>query len=187
VTNGYMTPEALTVLIEAGLDAMNVDIKGDAQAVRRYCRGVDQEGVWEVCRLAKARGVHIEITTLIIPTVNDTESTLGEIAGRIAAELGTEVPWHATAYFPAYRFTAPPTPVRTLERAWEIGQEAGLEFVYVGNRPGHRYDDTYCPGCGAPLIRRLGFDVLSDTIRKGRCPGCGRQIAGVWMDRPARS
>jgi pyruvate formate lyase activating enzyme len=180
VTNGYMTPEALSLLIEAGLDAMNVDVKGDAAAVRRFCKGVDVEKVWAACKLARSRGVHVEITTLVIPTVNDADAVLGEIAGRIAADLGREVPWHVTSYYPAYRFSAPPTPMRTLERAWQIGKDAGLEFVYVGNLPGHRYDNTYCPGCGALLIRRSGFDVLLNAVRDGRCPQCGRHVAGVW-------
>jgi pyruvate formate lyase activating enzyme len=180
VTNGYMTPEALALLVEAGLDAMNVDVKGDAAAVRKYCKGVDVEKVWETCGLARSQGVHVEITTLVIPTVNDADAVLRGIAERIAGELGPGVPLHLSAYFPAYRFTAPPTPVRTLERAWGLAKEAGLEFVYVGNLPGHRYDNTCCPQCGALLIRRLGFEVLSNTVRDGRCPKCGRSIEGVW-------
>jgi pyruvate formate lyase activating enzyme len=180
VTNGYMTPEALALLVEAGLDAMNVDVKGDASAVRKYCKGIDVEKVWNACRLARSQGVHIEITTLVIPTVNDADAVLRGIAERIVGELGSQVPWHLSAYFPAYRFTVPPTPARTLERAWAIGKDTGLEFVYVGNLPGHRYDNTCCPGCGSLLIRRMGFQVLSYAIRYGRCPKCGRVIAGVW-------
>jgi pyruvate formate lyase activating enzyme len=180
VTNGYMTPEALDLLIAAGLDAMNVDVKGEAEAVARYCKGIRVEKVWDACRRAQARGVHIEITTLIIPGVNDSDADLGAIADRVAGVLGPQVPWHVTAYRPAYRFTAPPTPVRTLERAWQIGKEAGLEFVYTGNWPGHRYDNTYCPGCGRLIIQRLGFDVLRNALRQGCCPECARPIAGVW-------
>lgn len=180
VTNGYMTPEALALLVEAGLDAMNVDVKGDAVAVRKYCKGIDVEKVWATCRLAYSQGIHVEITTLVIPGVNDSEAVLRGIAECIMRELGPQVPWHLSAYFPAYRFTAPPTPVRTLERAWAIGREIGLEFIYVGNMPGHRYDNTCCPHCGKLLIRRLGFDVLSNAVRNGRCPNCEQLIAGVW-------
>ncbi len=180
VTNGYMTAEALDLLVEAGLDAMNVDLKGDAEAVRRYCKGVDVEGVWEVCRRARAKGVHLELTTLVIPGVNDSEAVLRSIAGRIVSDLGREVPWHVSAYFPAYRFRAPPTPVATLERAWEIGRQEGLRFVYTGNVPGHRGEDTHCPSCGAALIRRQGFDVLSNRMHHGCCPACGQVIPGVW-------
>lgn len=180
VTNGYMTPEALTLLIDAGLDAMNVDIKGDVVAVKRLCKGIDVAKVWATCKLAHARGVHIEITTLVIPTVNDSDETLRAIAQRIANDLGCEVPWHVTGYYPAYQFTAPPTPRHTLERAWEIGKEVGLEYVYVGNIPGHRYDNTYCPSCHSLLIRRIGFDVRVNVLRDGCCPECSRRVAGVW-------
>lgn len=175
-----MTLEALTLLIDAGLDAMNVDIKGDACAVKQYCKGIDVEKVWNVCAQARARGIHLEITTLVIPTVNDTETTLRRIVQRIARELGCETPWHVTSYYPAYRFTAPPTPVETLERAWAIGKEAGLEYVYVGNLPGQRHDNTYCPRCETLLIQRWGFNVLLNTLRAGRCPQCAYPIAGVW-------
>lgn len=180
VTNGYMTPEALSMLIEAGLDAMNVDVKGDAAAVWRYCKGIDVEKVWNACRLARARQVHLEITTLVIPTVNDSDEALQGIAGRIVTDLGPEVPWHVSGYFPAYRFAAAPTPLRTLERAWNIGREAGLQFVYVGNVPGHPKDNTYCPACNALLIRRMGFEVTLNRLRSGRCPECGGAIAGMW-------
>jgi pyruvate formate lyase activating enzyme len=180
VTNGYMTPEALALLIGAGLDAMNVDVKGDAPAVARYGKGVDAENVWTACRLAYSRGVHIEITTLVIPGVNDSDATLRGIAERIAGELSSTVPWHVTGYRPAYRFTAPSTPVATLERAWQIGKAAGLEFVYAGNVPGHRLDNTYCPACGALLIQRFGFDVRLNAVQYGHCPQCNRRIAGVW-------
>jgi pyruvate formate lyase activating enzyme len=180
VTNGYMTPEALELLIDAGLDAMNVDIKGDAMGVRKYCKGIDVEKVWAACKLARSSHMHIEITTLVIPTVNDSDQVLRGIAGRIVSDLGPDVPWHVSAYFPAYHFHARPTPVRTLERAWKIGRDTGLEFVYAGNVPGHPYDHTYCPGCTTMLVQRMGFDVVVNRIRSGYCPKCGREIAGVW-------
>jgi pyruvate formate lyase activating enzyme len=175
-----MTPEALKLLIHVGLNAMNVDIKGDAAGVRQYCKGIDVEKVWNICRLARRYGLHLEITTLVISTVNDSDEILRDIANRIHSLLGSATPWHVSAYFPAYRFNAPPTPVRTLERAWKIGREAGLEFVYAGNVPGHPYDNTYCPGCNTLLIRRMGFDVMQNQIRSGYCPKCKRKIAGVW-------
>jgi pyruvate formate lyase activating enzyme len=180
VTNGYMTPEALSLLIDAGLDAMNVDVKGDAAAVRKHCKGIDVEKVWAICKLAQARGVHVEITTLVVPTVNDSPAILRGIAARMVHDLGPDVPWHVTAYYPAYHFNAPPTSIRTLERAWHIGQEAGLHFIYVGNVPGHRYDNTSCPQCHAALIERMGFDVVSNLTRDGKCPQCGQSISGIW-------
>ena len=187
VTNGYMTQEALTLLIESGLDAMNVDIKGDAEAVRKYCKGIHAEKVWEACRFARSHGVHIEITTLVIPTVNDSDETLRGIAERIVADLGPETPWHLSAYFPAYRFQAAPTPMRTLVHAWQIAERAGLEYVYVGNVSGHPYNNTYCPHCHEMLIRRSGFDVIDNKLHEGRCPKCGFIIAGIWRQARPRS
>ena len=188
VSNGYMTAEALHLLVEAGLDAMNVDVKGGAEAVRRRCKGIDVEKVWRNCRLARQAGVHVEVTTLVIPGVNDDRLSLAAIATRIVCDLGADVPWHLTAYFPAYRFSAPPTPVAALERAWSIGREAGLQFVYVGNVAGHPSGNTVCPGCGALIIERRGLAVARNRLEYERCPECGTKIAGVWAveSRPAR-
>jgi pyruvate formate lyase activating enzyme len=164
-------------LVKAGLDAMNVDVKGDADAVLRYC-GADVEAVWRNCRQAVGRGVWIELTTLVIPTVNDAPGVLCGIAGRIARELGPDTPWHVTRYCPAYRFVAPQTPVRTLEEAWQIGVDAGLRYVYVGNVPGHLRQHTRCPGCGAIVVERDSMRVRQVRLNKDRCTACGAVIAG---------
>jgi pyruvate formate lyase activating enzyme len=179
VTNGYMTPEALRLLADAGLDAMNVDLKGDAEAVQRFC-GTDVEVVWRNCKLALVAGLWLEITTLVIPGVNDGCEAVRGIADRIVRDLGPDVPWHVSGYYPAYRFDAPRTPVSTLERAWEIGKKAGLRFVYVGNVPGHRLENTSCPECGMPLIERRGLSVASYRLDQGRCPQCERRVPGMW-------
>ncbi len=180
VSNGYMTPAALALLIEAGLDAMNIDIKGGAAAVWQYSKGVDVEKVWAACGQVRAHAVHLEITTLVIPGVNDDDATLCSIASRIAGELGTDVPWHVSGYYPAYRFTTRPTPGYSLERAWHTGHQAGLDFVYVDNLPGHDHHHTYCPGCGTRLITRDGFTVQSNILHDGWCPDCGLTIPGQW-------
>jgi pyruvate formate lyase activating enzyme len=187
VTNGYMTAEAFRRLVEAGLDAINVDVKGQAEAVRRHGKGIDVEKVWATCRAARAAGVHLEIATLVIPGVNDDDGSLRGIAGRILAEVGADVPWHVTRYFPAFRFAAPPTPAATLDRAVAIGRGAGLRFVYVGNVPGHPSSNTACPECGILVIERRGFGVAGSRLRSGRCPGCGRSIPGVWGNSLVRS
>ncbi len=180
VTNGYMTPEALQLLVEAGLDGMNVDVKGGAATVRHHCKGIDVEKVWSACRLARQAGVHLEVTTLVIPGVNDDEATLQGIAGRIVSDPGPDVPWHVTAYYPAYRFHAPPTSLSSLERAWLLGKAAGIRFVYLGNVPGHSADNTTCPECGMLLIQRRALAVLQNRLEDGSCPGCGTPIPGVW-------
>jgi len=111
--------------------------------------------------------------------VNDDEGTLRSIARRIRRELGPQTPWHVSGYYPAYRFTAPPTPVQTLERAHDIGVEEGLDFVYVGNVLGHRYENTYCPDCGELLIQRFGLRVAQNRLDGARCPTCQRLIPMV--------
>jgi pyruvate formate lyase activating enzyme len=179
VTNGYMTPEALQLLVDAGLDAMNVDIKGDGGAVLRYC-GADVEKVWRNCRAARATGVWLEITTLLVPGANDHDGVLQGIAERIAADLAPDVPWHVSGYYPAYRFDAPPTPLRTLERAWRLGRGAGLHYVYVGNVPGHPGENTTCAGCGTLLVERWGLRRTACHLDRGLCPECGRAVPGVW-------
>ncbi|MGD8752943.1 MAG: AmmeMemoRadiSam system radical SAM enzyme [Anaerolineales bacterium] len=185
VTNGYMTSEALGLLSKSGLDAMNVDIKGESQIVRRLCKGVDVEWVWRRCRQAREINIHLEVTTLVIPGVNDGDKVIYGIAERLFEQLGPEIPWHISAYQPAYRYKASPTPVSTLERAWEIGKDVGLEYVYLGNIPGHRLENTYCPECGELLIKRLGFMVTKNDIHEGNCPHCGRAIYGVWEGHEA--
>lgn len=175
VTNGYMTEEALELLVAAGLDGVNVDLKGSPEAVQRFCQA-DQEKVWRNARLFKAKGVHVEVTTLVIPGVNDAKADLAGIAERIAAELGPLTPWHVTRYFPAYAFRVPPTPIATLEQAQEIGFKAGLKYVYVGNVPGHPGQNTYCPGCKALLFEREGVRLVKRAMPGIRCPRCGDLI-----------
>ncbi|RZN33856.1 MAG: AmmeMemoRadiSam system radical SAM enzyme [Methanophagales archaeon ANME-1-THS] len=181
VTNGYMSADALNVLVECGLDAMNVDVKGCKDAVLHYC-GADIEKVWRNIREAKHRGVHIEITTLVIPGVNDTADCLRSIASRIRKETGEKTPWHLTQYYPAYRslelgLYRGRTPVETLERAWRLGKEEGLQYVYLGNVPGHPYENTYCPDCGELIIERYGFTVTSYRLTGAHtCPACGAAI-----------
>jgi pyruvate formate lyase activating enzyme len=175
VTNGYMTEGALNLLIAHGLDGMNIDIKGENDVVKRYCHA-DLEKIWRNAREAKHKGIHVEITTLVIPGVNQRVGCISEIARRIVRDLGEDTPWHLTRYFPAYRFTAPPTQVEMLERARAIGIEAGLKFVYIGNVPGHIYENTYCPRCGKLLIERKGFDICTYRLIDKLCPVCGERI-----------
>jgi pyruvate formate lyase activating enzyme len=182
ITNGYMTSEALLLLSEAGLDAMNVDIKGENKDVRRLCKGVDIESVWGTCRQAKELNIHLEVTTLVIPGVNDQDEAIRAIAERIVGQLGPETPWHISAYRPAYHFQAPPTPISTLERACKIAKDAGLDYIYVGNVPGHRMENTYCPECEALLIKRWGLMVVKNDLLEGGCLHCGRLIYGDWVD-----
>ncbi len=182
VTNGYMTSEALDQLAAAGLDALNIDVKGDNEAVRRYCRGVDQEKVWARCRQTLYLELHLEITTLVVTGVNDTRLCLEKIAKRIVEELGEEIPWHVSAYHPAYRYDAPATSMDTLMMAYEVGRKAGLHFVYAGKIPDRIGSRTICPECGEDLIQREGFNVTYTNLKEGCCPKCGAAIYGIGLD-----
>lgn len=178
VTNGYMTLESLDLLVDHGLDAMNIDIKGDRDAVRTYCGGI-VEHVWRNARHSIERGVHIEITTLVIPGVNNDETCLRGIAKQIKEELGENTPFHVSRYFPHYKFNRPPTPVRSLERAREIALEEGLKFVYIGNVPGHPGEHTYCPSCGEMVIKRYSFYGTECKLIDKTCPKCNETIPVV--------
>lgn len=180
VTNGYMSKEALKILVEHGLDAMNVDVKGCEKEVKNYC-GADINKGWRNVRDAKRMGIHVEITTLIIPAINDSEECLKNIASRIKKESGEDTPWHITQYYPAYKsyeygLYNGRTPVEILENAWKIGKKEGLNYVYIGNVPGHPYENTYCPSCGELLIKRYSFDVLDYRIVDGLCHNCKERI-----------
>jgi len=180
VTNAYMTLSALNALVAHGLDAMNIDVKGEADIVRRFCTA-EVDVVWRNAARAKECGVWVELTTLVIPGVNDTEDALSRIARRIKGELGIDTPWHLSGYYPAYKFRnesyVPPTPLTTLEKARHIGMTEGLRYVYVGNVPGHPYENTCCPGCHQVLIGRHGFSITRYKVTPdNHCPYCGQEI-----------
>lgn len=175
VSNGYMTLDALKALVRAGLDAINIDIKGDKEFVKKYC-GADVEKVWRNVKEAVKLGVWIELTTLVIPGSNDSVKSLKYIAKRIA-EIDKNIPWHVSRFYPAYKFeNIPPTPSEVLEKAYKIGKEEGLKFVYVGNILGHKLESTYCPNCNEKLIERHGFNVLDYKIKDGKCLKCKEKI-----------
>ncbi len=186
VTNGYMTPESLRLLVKNGLDAVNIDIKGCRGSIDRWV-GADVEIVWRNAKLFKELGVHVEITTLIIPTVNDSPECLRSIARRIKQDLGPETPWHVTRYFAAYKALEKGLPTQTptsmVENAYMIGKKEGLYYVYVGNVwPSHPWENTYCPYCGQILISRVGYSVEL-LIEEPFCPKCGEIIHIVFRDR----
>ena len=177
VSNGYMTSEALRMLRDAGMDAIKFDLKGGRDAVRRYC-AADVDVVWRNIREAKRLGMHVEIVTLTIPQVNDDDETIVEIAQRCLKEVGPDVPMHFTRFYPAYDMTSrSATPVLTLERARELARKQGIHYVYIGNVPGHRWENTYCHNCGNLLIQRYGFSIVKHPITEGKkCPECNAEI-----------
>ena len=178
VTNGYITPEALKE-IGPYLDAANIDLKSFSDEFYRKNCGARLEPVLDSIKLYKSLGIWIELTTLIIPTLNDSEDELRKIAEFIK-EVGAEIPWHITQFHPTYKLIDKPvTPVTTLRRARQIGLEAGLRYVYEGNVPGENGENTYCPKCQKMLIRRLGYQIIDNKIKNSTCPYCGAKIDGV--------
>ena len=179
VTNGYLTPEAVD-RARAFLDAANVDLKGfDDRRYRRTC-GAALKGVLEGIDALLAAGVWVEITTLVVPGVNDSQDELEAIARHIAGR-SPDIPWHVSRYHPDYRMTAgAPTSLASLERARSAGKAAGLRYVYLGNVSGHASESTTCPNCATMVLSRAGFALAANCLREGRCPACGWNIAGVW-------
>ncbi len=181
VSNGYMTAEALT-MIGPYLDAANVDLKAfDDAFYNSYC-GARLEPVKETLILMKSLGVFVEVTTLIIPGLNDGRQELESLAAFLVESVGPETPWHISRFHPTYRLTDRPiTPVNSLLQAREIGLEAGLRYVYTGNVPGEASESTFCHSCGKLLIERLGFSIRANAIENGKCPKCGKKITGIGM------
>jgi pyruvate formate lyase activating enzyme len=179
VTNGYMTEEALRT-IQPYLDAANVDLKSFQKKFYKEICGARVEPVLENLKMMRQMGIWVEITTLVIPTLNDSDKEFEEIAQFIVS-LGPEVPWHISAFYPTYKMTKlPRTPASVLHRAREIGVKAGLRYVYCGNIPGKEGEDTYCPNCGKLVIERVGFQIVKDEVVNGECGYCHSKIDGVW-------
>jgi len=176
VTNGYMTAEALET-IRPYLDGANVDLKAfEDETYKKVC-GARLGPVLESIRRMSELGVWVEVTTLVVPGLNDSDGELTGIA-RFVASVDPAIPWHISRFHPDFDYTeAPPTPLATLRRAGEIGRAAGLRHVYIGNVPGES-EDTRCASCGAVLIRRRGFAVVANALEGSRCPACGTVLAG---------
>ncbi|AEA46218.1 AmmeMemoRadiSam system radical SAM enzyme [Archaeoglobus veneficus] len=179
VSNGYMMPKALKMLINAGLDAINIDVKGSREVYRRYCGGKSDIHVWKNIRFA-AKRIHVEVVNLLVRNVNDDEDSIREIVEKHLKYAGDEIPIHFTRYFPAFLFDKPPTDVSKLERAVEIARREGVEYAYIGNVPGHKFENTYCPQCGVLLVQRYHTTVLENRVKNGKCPNCGKDIYGIW-------
>jgi pyruvate formate lyase activating enzyme len=180
VTNGYMSGEAVK-MVSPFLDAANVDLKAFSDRFYRERCGARLQPVLDTLKRMVSQGVFVEVTTLIVPGLNDSPDELKQLAGFIAEQLDPATPWHISRFHPTYRLTdRGPTPVKTLETARDIGLAAGLQFVYTGNVPGDAGGNTYCPGCGEMIMERWGFRLGSVRVKNGACSLCGEAIAGVW-------
>jgi pyruvate formate lyase activating enzyme len=180
VSNGNGTPEVLDYL-RPWVSLYKVDLKSFRDKRYRELGGTLDRVLWTI-RALHEQGFWLEIVTLVIPGFNDSEEELTEMA-QFLASVSPDIPWHVTAFHKDYKMTGPDdTSVAALLRAAEIGTRAGLHFVYAGNLPGRvgRWENTWCPGCGALLIERYGFRILRNSIPDGDCPQCGRHVPGFW-------
>ncbi|UCE97384.1 MAG: AmmeMemoRadiSam system radical SAM enzyme [Dehalococcoidia bacterium] len=178
VTNGYMTPQALDT-IGPYLDAWRVDVKGFSDNLYRKLAGINHwRGILEVAIRAKKKWqMHIEVITNIIPGMNDDKTQLEGIADWIYDKLGELTPWHVTRFYPHHEMAdSPPTPISTLERAIDIGRNAGLKFVYLGNVPGHGGENTTCYNCGNVIVKRYGYHAEVVGVRGSQCKFCRAEL-----------
>ena len=181
VTNGYETPEAIELLAPY-LDAANIDLKAGSDDFYRHVAGAKWEPVRETVVEMKRRGIWVELTTLVIPGLNDDEQELRGLAEWIETAAGPETPWHLTRFEPAYKMKhIPPTPAATLVSAAEAAREAGLRHVYIGNAPEVESSATCCARCGERLIARAEFGVTEWHLVDGHCPRCKHALAGVGL------
>lgn len=182
-SNGYVNAEPLERLLEH-LDAACVDLKGFNEDYYRDMTEGSLAPVLATLKRIRASGRHLELVTLLIPGRNDDPAEITAMSRWIIDELGPDTPLHLTRFTPRYKLKSlPPTPISTLERAWEAARKAGLNFVYIGNVPGHAAENTFCPKCGEMLIRRVGWESQVLGLADGACSSCGREIPGVWKRR----
>ena len=178
VTNGYINPEPLKEILPF-IDAMNIDLKGyDETFYSKYCGG-KLEPVKHTVKTAADAGTHIEVTLLIIPTINDDEKKITEMTQWLASVDDT-IPFHISRYFPSYKLDLPPTPIDTLRNAYDIASKK-LKYVYLGNQPEFIYSHTYCPSCHKVVIERHGYSVRISGILNGNCAHCGGKIDMVGL------
>ena len=179
-SNGFINPAPLKNLCKV-LDAANIDLKGFTENFyRELCSG-ELTPVLETLKTLKREKVHVEITNLVIPTKNDDMPVINEMCLWIKKELGAETPLHFSRFYPLYKLkTLPPTPVSTLDKARAVALSAGLEYVYVGNAPGHEAENTFCPRCKKMVIQRTGYMVGEINVKAGKCGYCGKPIPGIW-------
>lgn len=179
VSNGYMSDTVIRMLAPV-VSAINIDLKSFRDSFYKKVCGARLAPVLASIARFKELGVWVEVTTLVIPGMNDSEEELAGIASFLAG-IDRSIPWHVTGFYPSYKMSGvPPTSGEILARARQIGLEQGLEYVYSGNRPGSGGENSSCPSCGETIILRHGFQILSNRLQAGCCPDCGSVISGVW-------
>ena len=180
-TNGYINPIPLRRIC-AHLDAINVDLKAFTEEYYQHVCAASLKHVLEtLIIIKKEKGVWLEITNLIVPSLDDNPDEIKKMCEWIYKNLGPDVPIHFSRFFPIYKLsTLPPTPVSTLVSARDIALGSGLRFVYIGNLPGNPAESTYCPKCKKELIKRVGYTILKNVLKESKCPYCNESIAGIF-------
>ncbi len=183
VSNGYMTPEAAEYA-SGFLDAINIDLKSYTDGFyRNFCKGKLEPVLETLKYFAGQEHVWLEVTTLLINGENDSDEELEQMAGFISGELGRHVPWHISRFHPSYKCgELAITSTESLMRAYEIGKEAGLKYIFIGNVPGLDMGSSICSGCGHKLIERNGYQLGSYNIMNNACMSCGERVEGVFVD-----
>ena len=180
VTAGYINPEPWKKLLRY-VDAANIDLKSLSEDFYRRVCSATLKPIQNALILAKASGILLEVTNLIIPTLNDEPGQIRELARWVRGNLGGETPLHFSGFYPRYKMrNLPATSLKTLETARKIAEGEGLDYVYIGNVASKEGQNTYCPGCKTLLIERAGYTIVQSRITQGGCPDCGREIYGVW-------
>lgn len=180
VTCGYINPDPLDELCTV-LDGANVDIKGFHNKTYRWIAGAKIDPILETIKTLKKKGVWLEMGYLVIPTVNDSDEEIDDMLKWFVENLGLDVPLHFLRFFPQHKLTnLPPTPIATLEKIYNKAKRAGVNYVYLGNVPGHKANHTYCPKCDKMIIKRKGYFLKELNMKDGKCTFCGHKIPGVW-------
>jgi pyruvate formate lyase activating enzyme len=183
VSNGFMSKEAIDFASD-WLDGINVDLKSFSEDYYKNLCGAKLKPVLDtIDYIANHTKIWMEITTLVVPGQNDSDKELKQIADFLIKTCGADMPWHVSRFFPQYKYSeTPPTPTVTLQRAFDIAKTAGLHYVYIGNLPSAKAENTYCPKCQQLLIGREGFYVTKNRVKNNCCPDCDEKIAGFELD-----
>jgi pyruvate formate lyase activating enzyme len=180
VSNGYINREPLLKLLKV-LDAVKIDLKGFSEEFYEEVCSASLKPVLESLKIVKTSNVWLEIVNLVVPTLNDDPKMIDEMCRWIKENLGVDTPLHFTRFSPNYKLThLSPTPVSTLESAYDIAKKNGLRYVYIGNVPGHIHNSTFCPSCNRKIIHRTHFDILEMNVVGGKCKYCNEKIPGIW-------
>ncbi len=180
VTAGYINPAPWKRLLQY-IDGTNIDLKGITEEFYREVCSATLKPVQQALIDAVAAGIIVEVTNLVIPTLNDKPEQIRELSRWVRANLGSDIPLHFSGFYPQYKMRyLPDTSLATLELARRIAIEEGMSFVYIGNVRSETGENTYCPGCKRLLIERKGYTILQNRLKDGCCPDCSRQIYGIW-------